>query len=87
MSESRVQVCLVILSTGLNVSYFLLDAGPFWIVLPFSGTLLCHCITFFYDSEMHVDAIINVCVGHVDWKPHGREHSSKPSKNNGKSKE
>lgn len=30
---------------------------------------------FFYDSEVHVDIIVNICVGCIDWKPHGRGKS------------
>lgn len=34
----------------------------------------CHVlrVVFFYDSEMHVDIIVNICVGCIDWKPHER---------------
>lgn len=58
-----------------NVRNSLLDVGPFLVVSPFPGTLLCQllpgfclfCVVlFFYDSEMHVDYTVNVVVGCID---------------------
>lgn len=41
-----------------NASYFLLDAGPSWVVLPIPGVLLCQVLPGFCDSEMHLDIIV-----------------------------
>ena len=27
---------------------------------------------FFYDSVVHVEMTVNVCVGYIGWKPHAR---------------
>ena len=59
-----------------NVRNSLLDFGPFSVVSPFPGTLLCQllpvfcsfvlCCVVFYDSDMRVDFTVNVVVGCID---------------------
>ena len=74
VGESRVYGSLLILSKGLECQVFPLGYWPFLCGVTFPAGLLCQVLPtcFFYDSVVHVEMTVNVCVGYIGWKPHAR---------------
>ena len=50
-----------------------MDTGPSCVVSLFlKGSFVRSFLPIFYDSVVHVEMTVNVCVGYIGWKPHVR---------------